>query len=201
MECRLKSPLRKPFLIFAEDSCPVRKSTRIALFVGTVIPRKQVHLLIEALVDERLEEWSLVIVGRLLDSKYVETIRAFIEANALHKRVLLTGPKEPASIPFYLGNADVYVSASEHEGRPNSVIEAIACSLPLVLSDIEGHRELVESYEKGFLFKSGNSKELARQLANLDQKSVNQTQTTKGIRSWKEAGLDYLSLFESSSKR
>lgn len=42
----------------------------------------------------------------------------------------------------YLCNSDVFISISYSEGMPNSVIEAIACGLPCLLSDIPPHREI-----------------------------------------------------------
>ncbi|WP_431048563.1 glycosyltransferase family 4 protein [Roseateles sp. L2-2] len=41
-----------------------------------------------------------------------------------------------------LGDIDVYVSASTYEGLPNAVLEALACGLPCVLSNIDAHREM-----------------------------------------------------------
>lgn len=41
-----------------------------------------------------------------------------------------------------LGDIDVYVSASTYEGLPNAVLEALACGMPCVLSDIDAHREM-----------------------------------------------------------
>jgi glycosyltransferase involved in cell wall biosynthesis len=46
-------------------------------------------------------------------------------------------------IPAWLAWADVFVSASAFEGHPNSVLEAAAAGVPLVLSDVEGHRNAV----------------------------------------------------------
>lgn len=45
-------------------------------------------------------------------------------------------------VPSWLLAADLFVSASRAEGNPNAVIEAMACETPLVLSDIQEHREL-----------------------------------------------------------
>lgn len=42
----------------------------------------------------------------------------------------------------FLSNLDVYISASNYEGLPNSVLEALAVGLPCILSNIEAHREI-----------------------------------------------------------
>lgn len=46
---------------------------------------------------------------------------------------------------------DVAVSSSKTEGLPFNVMEAMACGLPVLISDIKGHRDLVEN-QKEFLF-------------------------------------------------
>src|SRR5689334_10537378 len=46
--------------------------------------------------------------------------------------------------------ASAFVSTSEFEGQPNSVLEAAACACPLVLSDIPQHREAVAENAASF---------------------------------------------------
>jgi glycosyltransferase involved in cell wall biosynthesis len=45
------------------------------------------------------------------------------------------------ALPWWLGRADAFISASFVEGHPNVVIEAAAAGCPLILSDIPAHRE------------------------------------------------------------
>jgi glycosyltransferase involved in cell wall biosynthesis len=57
----------------------------------------------------------------------------------------------------YLGAADTYVSASLTEGCPNAVLEAMACGLPVILSDIPAHREILDFNKRaGMLFPTGD---------------------------------------------
>ena len=71
----------------------------------------------------------------------------------------------------YLRAADQFVSASHAEGMPNAVLEALAASLPVILSDIPPHREILEySSDVGCLFTPSNPSALGRCLnqAKLD---------------------------------
>ena len=65
-------------------------------------------------------------------------------------------------LPLYAA-ADVFVSASRHEGYSYAVGEALACGLPVVLSDIDGTR-LFTRAPGAFTFPPGDSPALAAQL-------------------------------------
>ncbi|MDF3002385.1 MAG: hypothetical protein K0Q48_2504 [Bacillota bacterium] len=59
---------------------------------------------------------------------------------------------------------DAAVSTSKIEGLPFNIMEAMACGLPVVASDIKGHRELVEHGVNGLLFGSGDKEQLKAEL-------------------------------------
>src|SRR5207244_1912357 len=54
-------------------------------------------------------------------------------------------------VPSYLAASDVFVYPSPWEGSPNAVIEAMAAGVPVVVSDIAAHREIIEHGRTGFL--------------------------------------------------
>lgn len=58
------------------------------------------------------------------------------------------------NINQYLVDADLYLSTSLYEGLPYSVIEAMSVGLPIILSNVTGHRELIE--ENGYLYNDIN---------------------------------------------
>jgi len=79
-------------------------------------------------------------------------------------RVRIVGFVE--NVKDYLAAADTFISASLAEGCPNAVLEAMACGLPAVLSDIPPHREILAFNEKaGLLFAAKDAESLAKALS------------------------------------
>ena len=65
-------------------------------------------------------------------------------------------------IERYLKASDIYISSSKSEGLPNGVLEAMATGLPVILSDIPQHKEIIDSSSCcGYIYPLGNSKELS----------------------------------------
>lgn len=65
-----------------------------------------------------------------------------INKNGYKDRIYLPGIVN--NVWGVMKRADVFVSVSHYEGRPNSVLEAMACGCPLVVSDIPAHREFLD---------------------------------------------------------
>lgn len=59
---------------------------------------------------------------------------------------------------------DVCVSTSLIEGLPFNILEAMACGLPVIASDIKGHRELMKEGKTGLLYKNNDSEELQKTI-------------------------------------
>ena len=95
----------------------------------------------------------------------------FLNAGVL-SRVYLPGQVSYANLPRYYQSADLYVSASHSDGSSISLLEALACGCPVILSDIPGNREWVAPGEQGWLFPDRDVDALTEAiLAALDQPS------------------------------
>jgi glycosyltransferase EpsD len=68
-------------------------------------------------------------------------------------------------------SCDVCVTTSRIEGLPFNVMEGMACGLPVIASDIKGHRELIDDGVTGLLFESENQKELEYRLVTIYKNS------------------------------
>lgn len=104
----------------------------------------------------------LLIVGSdNYDGKYIKLAK---ELN-VENRVDFLGHRE--DIEVLLHACDVAVASSIREGLPVNVMEALACGLPVVLSDNRGHRELVSEGENGFLVSVNDSGKMAEKVAEI----------------------------------
>jgi glycosyltransferase EpsD len=62
----------------------------------------------------------------------------------------------------YIRASDLYVSASEKEGLPFNILEALGCGKITLASDIKGHRDIIENGKSGVLYPKGDINEFVR---------------------------------------
>lgn len=108
--------------------------------VARLIPSKNQALLLRALKEN--PGCGLTLVGTGKDE---ESLRALAEQLGIADRVRFTGGISRDEVFRLLKQQDLYVSASEYEGLPVSVLEAMRCGLPCAVSDIRSHREIREN--------------------------------------------------------
>ena len=87
------------------------------------------------------------------------------------------------NVADYLRACDFFISASQTEGLPSATLEALACGLPCVLSDIESHREIARYNPAGAqLFQVRDAQSLANKVNEvLDQDYTIMSQAAVGI--------------------
>ncbi len=74
-----------------------------------------------------------------------------------YPRLLFPGQINFADLPRYYHSADLYISASHSDGTSISLLEAMACGCPVLVSDIPGNREWVQQGVNGWLFPDGDA--------------------------------------------
>jgi len=137
---------------------------RYALFVGRLIPEKGVDQMIRAFSQVDTSHRLAVVGGSSFTDDYELIIKRLAAADP---RVALPGYVYGAELAALFANASVYVQPSLLEGLPLTVLEAASHGLPLVLSDIPAHREILpETRVGGRLYPAGDVGALS---AALDQ--------------------------------
>jgi L-malate glycosyltransferase len=81
-----------------------------------------------------------------------------------YPRLLYPGQISYAELPRYYRSADLYISASHSDGTSISLLEAMACGCPVLVSDIPGNREWVQQGENGWLFPDGDAQALGQAI-------------------------------------
>ncbi|HYL79884.1 MAG TPA: glycosyltransferase [Candidatus Acidoferrum sp.] len=93
------------------------------------------------------------------------SLRSCASSLGVAARVEFVG--EQGDVVPYLHRMDVYVQSSVAEGMPNSVLEAMACGLPVVATSVGGTLELVLDGETGLLVPPGDPAALADAMLKL----------------------------------
>ena len=83
-------------------------------------------------------------------------LRSIFLEGGVSDRVHFTGQITQADLPRYYRATDLYISASHSDGTSISLLEAMACGRPVLVSDIPGNCEWVTPGQEGWLFRDGS---------------------------------------------
>jgi len=139
---------------------------QIVLFVGHLMPRKGPDVLLRAFsrVAQEFPGARLVIVGSGEDEG---ALRLLSRDLGVATRTDWLGLIPHDELPAYFVAADVFVLPSWSEGFPHVLMEAAACGVPAVASNIPGNSGLVVEGVTGLLFEPGDVGGLAEGLRKL----------------------------------
>ncbi|MBN2044450.1 MAG: glycosyltransferase [Anaerolineales bacterium] len=109
----------------------------------------------------------------------------------VNDRVHFLGQVSHEKLPTYYRAADLYVSASYSDGSSVSLMEALACGLPALVSDIPGNREWIAESEAGWLFPDGDEDVLAQGLITAVENRNSLGENAAAARKLAEARADW----------
>ena len=158
--------------------CPLDKSiTRVELnipedakvlvSVGGLVDRKGFHRVIEVLptlVANYPNLIYLVIGSDSPEGNIRERLEQQVKMLKLEANVRFLGayPSEQLKLP--LSAADIFVLATANEGWANVFLEAMACGLPVITTEVGGNKEVVNDFRLGTVVPFGNSEALLEAL-------------------------------------
>jgi len=115
-------------------------------------------------------ELNLVMLG---NGSQAPLLRQIFAQGQLEERVHFPGLVKHADLPRFYQAADLYLSASHSDGTSISLLEALACGRPALVSDIPGNREWIEPGVQGWWFPDGDADALAQGILHaVDQRSA-----------------------------
>lgn len=136
------------------------------LFVGNLIPRKGVDVLLDAVqrVQATLPDLQLIVCGTGPEQ---DRLQRLTEQLGLGGHVRFAGWVERPTIPQYFQACDVFVLPSLTEGSGNVLVEAAACAKPVIGTNVAGIPDYVEGGVTGWLFEKGDPADLAEKLLKV----------------------------------
>lgn len=144
---------------------PMEKKRRI-IVLCRLQETKGVQIVLEALakIKSSLKGWRVDILG---EGPYEHFLKSLAKENCLEDIVYFRGWIENKSEEHlkYIGQADIYISASRVENCPVSVLEAMSGGCRLILSDIPAHRQLCNN--KDSFFRVDNIDELSDKILQM----------------------------------
>ncbi len=117
---------------------------RVLLSVGALSPRKGHQRVIEVLprlLAAHPDLLYVVVGGGGVEGDTGPQLARLIEQYGLGEHVRLAGARPHAEIARWLAAADLFCLATSNEGRANVILEALACGVPVVTTDVGGNRE------------------------------------------------------------
>ncbi|MFH1366684.1 MAG: glycosyltransferase family 4 protein [Patescibacteria group bacterium] len=137
-------------------------NNKIITFVGRLIEAKGVQDLIEVYYYlSHKYKITLLIIGKgNFEYKLKEKAKDF-------KDIIFLGEITKEEIVDILSVTDIFINPSYSEGLPTSVLEAGACSCPVVATDVGGTNEIIENGKNGYLFCPHNLKDLQQKIDTL----------------------------------
>ncbi len=165
------------------------------LTVGRLVWDKAHDILLDAfaLLGEEMDEWRLVVVG---DGKMREALESQAISLGISKRVDWHGLVREPHVLY--GSASIFAMPSRVEGMPNSLLEAMGCGLPVIVSDgAPGPLELVENEVTGLVVpvndagalaaavrRLADDPELCRRLGNAARARVTEYELPQALAHW-----------------
>ncbi len=139
---------------------------RVILAVGHLLEAKGFHFLIEALRHVHRQDIDLVIIG---EGGYKEKLQRRAAEQRLQERVKFLGERPQSELALWYAAADMFCLTSLREGRPNVVLEALACGAPVISMNQWGLGSLVDA-GSGILLKSYDPSDIAQAIGRVLQK-------------------------------
>ncbi|MSU02130.1 glycosyltransferase family 4 protein [Tissierella pigra] len=151
----------------------------ILFYAAELNHNKHQDLLINVIKDlkQKIPNIKLLLAGNgILENHYREQAKEL----ELNSNIEFLGFR--SDIPNLLMLSDIAVASSRREGLPINVMEAMATGLPLVVTNVRGHRDLVIDGKNGYVIEQDNVKEFANSIDKIFRdKALRDEFSRKGV--------------------
>ena len=158
------------------EALNIAATAKVLISVGALVDRKGFHRVIEAL-PELLQHYPdliyLVVGGDSPEGNIRDKLVEQVETLNLEHHVRFLGALSSEQLKKPLSSADVFVLSTANEGWANVFLEAMACGLPVVTTDVGGNREVVNCDDLGIIVPFADRQALENAILQALGKSWN----------------------------
>jgi len=126
------------------------------LINSRLVVQKNIHLVIEAMGSIKNLDINLKIIGEGGEFERLENIITDLK---IQNRVKMIGKVENNLISEFLKTSNLFIQASDYEGLPHSILEAINYEVPILSTEVGGCKDLLDSGDRGFIISSPQNKQ------------------------------------------
>ena len=168
------------------------------LWVGRLVYQKGLDILIKSLAGLKSMPWTLNLVG---DGSHRPELERMAVEHGIAERIEFMGWLDRDVLFQYFKKANLFVFPSRHEGMPNAILEAMACGLPVIATQISGNEDLIHHGENGLLVPTEDPMALREALRTLLLDAERRKQMGFASRArvessyaWEKVAMQYLAL-------
>jgi len=126
------------------------------LINSRLVVQKNIHLVIEAMDSIKNLDINLKIIG---EGGEFANLEELITNLKIQNRVKMIGKVENNLISEYLKTSNLFIQASDYEGLPHSILEAINYEVPILSTEVGGCKDLLDNGDRGFIISSPQNKQ------------------------------------------
>jgi glycosyltransferase involved in cell wall biosynthesis len=201
------APVERGQKLLLREQLKLPRAAVITIYTGRLVSYKGLPLLLKVWNDLCIKQENVLLVlagtGGLDIHNCENELHEYVRANGLRDHVRFTGAIE--NIEDYLQASDIFVFPTENDAFPSSVVEAMACALPVISTPVGAIKTIIRHEENGILIEPGNHQQLFDTLDVLiaDTKRCSRL----GLAGWRTvqehysaagATAEYISLFRAT---
>lgn len=172
------------------------------LYVGNFTRVKSLDTLLNAFarIRVRIPHATLVMVG---DGELETELKQYATVLGIIERIIWAGRMPHKEIPYWMSAADFLVLPSLNEGYGLVILEALACGIPAIASQVGGILDILVSPDLGIMFSPGDSVALANAMFVAIDKTWNPNTLVNfaHANTWAVRVKDILQLYQNITQR
>jgi glycosyltransferase involved in cell wall biosynthesis len=142
------------------------QNATIAVYTGRLVSYKGLPLLLKVWNELRHKHANAILVlagsGGLDIHNCEAELREYVKSTGLEKYILFLGAVQ--NVPEYLQAADLFAFPTENDAFPSSIVEAMACGLPIVTTPVGAIKTIIANRKNGLIVQPGNFQQLYEAL-------------------------------------